>query len=434
MSKVETPTEQLELEPVAYNVFVLQATLPEMRAALPHLLSRVTDALCSCSMSRPHPARTSAKLSARKSNHGPAHASGVGHGHMHVDAHTDGTDAHVARAAECGCREHMLLRANTINFAQRERDEMRDHTRASEIVSVDPSSSHGSHSPITRNTHAHANGRADATARTHQDDGPHPWIASLGQVFLGNASDVPLPPSASPSSSTDMLGVLDGVQNSDLADPFANADNDPERGRGFDVCIECHDRAPTPTPEHLRAAEAHLRALDDQWVERCRKQRGLGLGVKVAHTGDVAIVDGELVTPPRPAPSAQSVVHLPFPSAPITAGAAVSALVPFVEFLQRVICPSVEERDALGRSVGANKGKKGRLTRGAKVLIYSSDGYTESSVLALCLLMAVKGITLPEAYLELQVRVSSFPMIIPPFSSKSSPAGGQKTQLFRVPD
>jgi len=35
--------------------------------------------------------------------------------------------------------------------------------------------------------------------------------------------------------------------------------------------------------------------------------------------------------------------------------------------------------------------------------LYSSDGYTESSVPALCLLMAVKGVSLPEAYLEMQI-------------------------------
>lgn len=41
-------------------------------------------------------------------------------------------------------------------------------------------------------------------------------------------------------------------------------------------------------------------------------------------------------------------------------------------------------------------------SRPLKVLVYSADGYTESSVLALCLLMAVRGLSLPEVYLELQ--------------------------------
>ena len=42
-------------------------------------------------------------------------------------------------------------------------------------------------------------------------------------------------------------------------------------------------------------------------------------------------------------------------------------------------------------------------TRPAKILIYSADGYTESSVLALCILMALRQCSLPEAYLTLQV-------------------------------
>ncbi|KAG6835331.1 hypothetical protein H0H93_002598 [Arthromyces matolae] len=42
-------------------------------------------------------------------------------------------------------------------------------------------------------------------------------------------------------------------------------------------------------------------------------------------------------------------------------------------------------------------------TRPLKILLYSLDGYTESSLAALCLLMAIKHLSLPEAYLELQV-------------------------------
>lgn len=42
-------------------------------------------------------------------------------------------------------------------------------------------------------------------------------------------------------------------------------------------------------------------------------------------------------------------------------------------------------------------------SRPLKILLYSADGYTESSVPALCLLMALKGLSLPGAYLELQV-------------------------------
>ena len=39
-------------------------------------------------------------------------------------------------------------------------------------------------------------------------------------------------------------------------------------------------------------------------------------------------------------------------------------------------------------------------TRPLKILLYFSDGYTESSVPALCLLIATKNLNLPEAYLE----------------------------------
>lgn len=42
-------------------------------------------------------------------------------------------------------------------------------------------------------------------------------------------------------------------------------------------------------------------------------------------------------------------------------------------------------------------------SRPLKILLYSADGYTESSVPALSLLMACKSLKLPEAYLELQI-------------------------------
>jgi len=43
------------------------------------------------------------------------------------------------------------------------------------------------------------------------------------------------------------------------------------------------------------------------------------------------------------------------------------------------------------------------VSRPAKILIYSQDGYTESSVLALSVLMSERRCSLPEGYLELQV-------------------------------
>jgi dual specificity MAP kinase phosphatase len=59
----------------------------------------------------------------------------------------------------------------------------------------------------------------------------------------------------------------------------------------------------------------------------------------------------------------------------------------FLEFLEKLLKPS--QLRGFGRP--------------AKILIWSSDGYTESSVLALSLTMAMRSMILPEAYLELQV-------------------------------
>jgi len=140
----------------------------------------------------------------------------------------------------------------------------------------------------------------------------------------------------------------------------------------------------------------------------------------------------------RPPPNANAIIHLPFPSSPPSTAAAVAALSPFVKFLERVVQPiqppalppsqptgsplprrwssvssmistfptptyqSLRSRASTTPSSSFTP-RLPKRTRPLKVLIYSSDGYTESSVPALCLLMAVRGLSLPEAYLELQV-------------------------------
>jgi len=85
---------------------------------------------------------------------------------------------------------------------------------------------------------------------------------------------------------------------------------------------------------------------------------------------------------PRPPPNAAAIVYLPFPLLPI-----VDEMILFLEFLEKLLKPT--QLRGFGRP--------------AKILIWSSDGYTESSVLALSLIMAMRGMALPEAYLELQV-------------------------------
>ena len=228
---------------------------------------------------------------------------------------------------------HLLVNPRTINFAQREKDEMRDLTRASEILTIH-------HSPD-----GHKSESAAAAADVL------PWTPGLGQVFLGNVNDVPFFP-GNPSA-----------RNIDLLD---SAGNSPADGMGYDVCIECRLRAPRPALGFLYSAQEHLMELERRW------QASGGKG-------------------PRPPPNAAAIVYLPFPLLPI-----VDEMVLFLEFLEKLLKPTQQ------RGFG----------RPAKILIWSSDGYTESSVLALSLIMAMRDMTLPEAYLELQVSLRGHGVII----------------------
>ena len=123
-------------ESLAYNVFVLDAKKEEMEAQIPHLMVRLQ-----------------------------------GEG----AAHTDGTDGHSSTETEG-------TKPNTINFAAREKEEMRDLTRASEIVSLaNPPPGQG----------AIPTDYSGSMTSTH-------WDPTVGQIFLGNSNDVPLFPDPSP--------------------------------------------------------------------------------------------------------------------------------------------------------------------------------------------------------------------------------------------
>ena len=342
----------------AYNVFVLTATLPEMFESLPHLIARYDD----------------------------------------IEYKQPGHDAPVT------------LKANSINFAQREKDEMRDLTKVTEIFSTPPLLDH--HVASAPSTH---------------------WDPAVGQVYLGNANDVPIADEWVPHSH--------GSHHTE--DPFNNVYNSPAQDGGFDICIECHDFAQFPTPAHMRAADEHLSALDATWAARHSK----------------LLEEGEEL-PVRPPPNANSIVHLTFPSSPPANGATISALALFIAFLDRwlkmpvddVSCSAPDQHtppasrkrgvtfsssslpqqpsfansffspsaytNSANRFRSASASDSSQIdgssspyrysagsvrTRPIKVLIYSADGYTESSVLALCLLMVLRGLSLPQAYLELQV-------------------------------
>ncbi|KAF8551373.1 hypothetical protein OG21DRAFT_1487029 [Imleria badia] len=347
-------------------------------------------------------------------------------------------------------RIHRCKRANTIDFAQREKDEMRDLTRASEILTMWGSD----------DKDVQADKAPGSTTATY-------WNTNVGQVFLGNANDVPLwkpplrrrghihPPSESgcaapPTTSPYVDPFADPYISHDSEKPstFNTYTNDPSCGLGFDICIECHEHAPFPTMAHLRAAEEHVRMMELEWVDLWRQQW-----------------DQQGTIPPRPPPHPSAIIHLPFPSSPPPTAAGLNALLPVIRFLERMVTPgalgcltsvgpSVESASGIGvprtppkahrlpspwSSIPeSSESRSGSITphkpvpgstgheyptdnqkndlsdattpaaptyrpRPLKILLYSSDGYTESSVPALCLLMAVKGLSLPEAYLEMQV-------------------------------
>ncbi|KAF8717927.1 Dual specificity phosphatase, catalytic domain, partial [Rhizoctonia solani] len=209
---------------------------------------------------------------------------------------------------------------NRIDFFAREKEEMRDLTKASEIAEG---------------------------------------------VWLGNTQDVPIPPMYAHDPNTWPVPY---------PDPFDSTGN-PD---GYDICIECHEQAGFVTPAQLHQAEQHLTNLDACWEERVRGVTGTGdnaaFGVFGASPSSTPI-------PHRPPPNPSSIIHMAFPASPTCSQATIAQLLPFIAFLQRVAHAQ---------------------PRPAKILIHSGDGYTESSVLALCYIMLERQISLPEAYLDLQ--------------------------------
>ncbi|KAF8181270.1 hypothetical protein BJ912DRAFT_612758 [Pholiota molesta] len=352
-----------------YNVFVLDATEAKLRATVPHLMMR------SCGAGVPGGLLPAA---------GPVGgAPGVGaqgarqtEPLMEGGAHTDGPDGHLL---ELGRREREENRRkaedresamdvdmdedaeesmdvdgeaprgkageekkeredeeedgvdpipNTVDFALREREEMRDLTKASEIISLHPEPSPvpvGPLRPVLAGSTARTSSsstikpsHSGAKSLEVQSDATPTWDPRVGQVYLGNSGDVPLAPevpsqfrhaatlgpAADEAARWDwaaltrhLRGVnglleeyeadyFDGavdegdeedegeVQDGERArphedDPFNYAaTNDPALGFGYDICVECHDLAPFPSTAHLRAAEEHLAMLDVMWRER----------------------------------------------------------------------------------------------------------------------------------------------------------------------
>jgi dual specificity MAP kinase phosphatase len=457
-----------------YNVFVLCATPEQVAKEMPQVVSRMVDEVVEDG--------TTLKLASEPEGSRRAHTQGT--------EGLTGTETHLLAAqGAAGTQEprrpsRCVRKANTISFAQREKDEMRELTQASEIVTF----------PLDDPEHILKEFGASSTKTR--------WDPKRGQVFLGNASDVPISSSSVPSRSG--LGA-DSSRRASVEWDFSA--NDPAKGFGYDICIECDDMAPFPSQTHMRAAEEHIARLERKWMDRCLKE----FNERAAK--DPNVNEHEEI-PVRPPPSATLVIHLPFPSSVAYCG---NSVPPFINWLEALLRPiegrvtyaALKERErhelearrwppnsrsstpstpnggtrglprrssnaaTIGHAAGQNYGayhshystgtyhgqpfggpsslpppsafpasflpqqgsagayhsnssytrmrstsathltspsptSPGALhlparTRPLKVLVHSADGYTESSSLALCLLMALKKASLPEAYLELQI-------------------------------
>ncbi|KIY51742.1 hypothetical protein FISHEDRAFT_36562, partial [Fistulina hepatica ATCC 64428] len=109
------------------------------------------------------------------------------------------------------------------------------------------------------------------------------------------------------------------------SDPFNyRQSNSPSNGFGYDICIECLDHAPWPSSTSLQAAEQHLSRLETAWARRA-----------AAASTEPLSPEGEWTIPPRPPPNANSIVHLPFPSSPISTNSTVSQVISVLKFLER---------------------------------------------------------------------------------------------------
>jgi dual specificity MAP kinase phosphatase len=362
---------------VAYNVFVLAANADEVQQHLSHLLQRVSPDAVADKDGMPAVRGLDGVSETRLS----AHAGGLG---LAVEPKEEAKEP-----ASASTRPHAptLLRANTISFAMREKEEMRELTRASEILSIFSPSTPGGADAAAAECSA-------TTTATH-------WDPTVGQLFLGNAGDVPcedttpVPEAARSPACIARPGARPAPpkaqRSSSIGDGFDHGVNDPAEGRGFDICVECHDMAPFPSSAHLRAAEQHIRLLDAHWADKIRR-------------GGVS--ETELAQHPRPPPPPAAVVHLPFPSSPPNTSVSVGAILTFLGFLERMLAPVAEPPATNLISAPAGSRTASPVpprSRPLKILLHSADGYTESSVLALCTLMALRGLALPEAYLALQV-------------------------------
>ena len=302
---------------------------------------------------------------------------------MDMDMDVDGSGVAVVPKQEQ--EEEEILLPNTVDFAMREKEEMRDLTKASEIINLFPepciSMTSPPSSPRPGFTHTpiltHPSSSTSLPSQPGTLEVKRNWDPNVGQVYLGNSGDVPLAldvPSrfrhaaslvrdATLNGNNPCAGLAeyfptdDDEDNLDLdeAQPLPTDDlfnylhtNDPAHGFGYDIAVECHELAPFPSAAHLRAADEHLGTLDLLWKERwergwrareekrIKKRRATGGAIGEEYDSGTRQCPP---TPPRPPPHASAVIHLPFPSSPSNTQTTMVSLMPVIRFLEKWMKP-----------------------------------------------------------------------------------------------
>ncbi|KAF5349750.1 hypothetical protein D9758_010199 [Tetrapyrgos nigripes] len=489
--------EESEL-PLKYNVFLLDATADDMRRELSHLIVRPC-AVGEVPGSLGVPQGTGGFNSRDQDD-------------VVMSDPDDNSFGHGVSYATSTDR----LPPNTVDLAQREKDEMRDLTRASEIISLFPDQH-----PL----HPDCSGSSSSASTSSTSSSP---VGSL--VFGSSGSDEGLllddDDEVDIGTTKKVLGSHDGTEweleydtlvggtnpASMARDVYSGIDfgrllrkeksgdgkeagrekkgkmkmgmsdfemtyvrpggNAPVDGYGYDICIECHDQAPFPSLAHLKAAEQKVALLEATWKQRVENEREKLVDMRTRGKDDIGELADILPRDQLHIPTLKRCLyHCPYARITLPADVFISAepvrmhvtdpvnvvkdpkhpgpndhatsghsnsetspkgrrwssvtslMASFSSFPltsqpppppSPVSIPSSSRHRSFTnpapppfppkhRSSSPNSTRTRQWSRPLKVLVYSSDGYTESSLTALCLLMGFKSLDLPHAYLELQV-------------------------------
>ncbi|KAI8099233.1 uncharacterized protein BX664DRAFT_320740 [Halteromyces radiatus] len=173
-------------------------------------------------------------------------------------------------------------------------------------------------------------------------------------IWLGNTFDAP-----ASINSDDFIDMKDDHEDMDIF-------HDQENPHGFSVCIECHDLSDMPLPSILTLAKETLNELG-----------------------------------PEEMPS--EIIHLDMYST----GSIIESSEQLDRFLDNLLS-LLQFMDTISQGTVADNDSPSITVNGRRILIHCSDGYTETSILALSWVMYKLKLPLPKAYLYLQDRRSFF--------------------------